>query len=147
MKKEQKSKSIIIDDLTVVSAKYGIRKGKTKKGKEFSSEDPVYQLSLAGDSIPYEEITAFDEQPESLTPGWFKDAEGYINLNSKFDIPVRRDGVDGYMSGWLENADTEGYGLVGSKVKVKITQKSGAIYPVALVVLKDGEPRDPFEDM
>ena len=51
------------------------------------------------------------------------------------------------MSGWLESADTEGYGLVGSKVKVKITQKSGAIYPIALVVLKDGEPRDPFEDM
>ena len=38
--------------------------------------------------MPYDDINAFDTVGEKMTPSWYKEQEGYINLNSIFDIPV-----------------------------------------------------------
>lgn len=70
-----------------------------------------------------------------LRPKWEKDiAEKVVNLKSNFDIPVR--GVETFSD---INPDAE----MSVKVKVKET----GIYPMAIVVSKNGKPVDPFEGM
>ena len=70
-----------------------------------------------------------------LRPKWEGDlTENVVNLKSNFDIPVR--GVETFSD---INPDAE----MSVKVKVKET----GIYPVAIVVSKNGKPVDPFEGM
>ena len=70
-----------------------------------------------------------------LRPKWEKDkAEKVVNLKSNFEIPVK--GVETFSS---INPDAE----MSVKVKVKET----GIYPMAIVVSKNGKPIDPFEGM
>ena len=130
-------KYIVIDNLRVVSASFGTTK---------YDDEEKYRLSLNGE-IPYEDIHAYDDTSAKLTPSWYKDADGYINLNSKFDFAVRRGNKDIMFSEWIENQQRSGYGCPGSIVKVKIKQGDGCVYPVAVVVITDGEPFDPFKDM
>lgn len=141
---EKKSNDLIFEAVATY-VKYGIKKGRTKTGKEFEADEPTYQISLKGD-IPYEDITAYDDFDGKI-PSWFKKQEGYMNLSSKFDVPVRRNGHEGTISGWLKNQAEGEYSVNGSEVRVKVRQKEGVIYPMAIIVLKDGEKRDPFADM
>ena len=100
------------------------------------------RLTLYNPDFDYSLITAYDNAPAKLTPSWFKDAEGYINLNSKFDIPVKdKDGTILTFEEWVLT-DTN-----NAIVKAKIRQKEGSVYPVALVVLEEGEPVDNFAGM
>lgn len=100
------------------------------------------RLTLYNPDFDYSLITAYDEAPAKLTPAWFKDAEGYINLNSKFDIPVKdQDGTILTFEEWVLT-DTN-----NAIVKAKIRQKEGSVYPVALVVMEPGEPVDNFAGM
>lgn len=101
-----------------------------------------YRLAIKSDAIPYDEINAYESVGAKMTPEWFKEQNGYINLTTIFDIPVQD--VDGNRInlGVLTQSDT----AIGSEVKVKIRQKEGAIYPMALKVLKEGERQDPFTD-
>jgi len=100
------------------------------------------RLTLYNPDFDYTLITAYDEAPAKLTPSWFKDAEGYINLNSKFDIPVKdQDGTILTFEEWVLT-DTN-----NAIVKAKIRQKDGSVYPVALVVMEPGEPADYFAGM
>lgn len=100
------------------------------------------RLTLYNPDFDYKLITAYDNAPAKLTPSWFKDAEGYINLNSKFDIPVKD--INGEIITFEDFALTETGNAI---VKAKIRQKDGSIYPVALVVLEEGEPVDHFAGM
>ena len=62
---------------------------------------------------------------------------------SIYSIPVmdeRGNKID--FDTWLEQ-----YNVLGSKIKVSVKQKDGAIYPEAIKVLEDGEERDPFADL
>lgn len=100
------------------------------------------RVTLYNPDFDYTLITAYDNAPAKLTPSWFKDAEGYINLNSKFDIPVKdKDGTILTFEEWVLT-DTN-----NAIVKAKIRQKEGSVYPVALVVLEEGEPVDNFAGM
>jgi len=100
------------------------------------------RLTLYNPDFDYTLITAYDDSPAKLTPSWFKDAEGYINLNSKFDIPVKdQDGTILTFEEWVLT-DTN-----NAIVKAKIRQKDGSVYPVALVVMEPGEPADYFAGM
>jgi hypothetical protein len=100
------------------------------------------RVTLYNPDFDYTLITAYDNAPAKLTPSWFKDAEGYINLNSKFDIPVKdKDGTILTFEEWVLT-DTN-----NAIVKAKIRQKEGSVYPVALVVLEEGEPVDSFAGM
>lgn len=70
-----------------------------------------------------------------LRPKWERDvAEKVVNLKSNFDIPVR--GVETFSD---INPDAE--------MIVKVKVKETGIYPMAIVVSKNGKPVDPFEGM
>lgn len=121
-------------------------KGIIKKayfGKTKFSEDEKNRITLYSEDFPYTDITAYDDTPDKLTPGWYKDQEGYCNLASGYEIEVMltTGKVIDFLE-WVKNYDTH-----NAEVSIKIRQKDGAIYPVALKVYKDGEPVDNFDGM
>lgn len=131
--KKQEFKDVIVEG-KVVSAYYG----KTKY-----DDEKKYRLSVFSEVIDYTEFTAFDNSGAKLTPAWFKDQKGYINLSSKFDIPVMNtDGEEITTEEWLDTKKA-----VHSFIKLKVRQKEGAVYPAAIIVVEDGEEADPFAGM
>lgn len=130
---EKKLQKMIIEG-TVVTARYGATK---------FDETNKYRISLRCDNLDYDAIHAYDNVGPKLTPAWLKNRDGYINLSSIYEIPIK-DAL-----GKLIDFETwvSEYNALGAKVKVSIKQKDGAIYPQALMVLEDGEDRDPFEGM
>lgn len=112
-------------------------------GKTKFSEDEKNRITLYSEDFPYQDITAYDDTPDKLTPGWYKDQEGYCNLASGYEIEVMLTSgkVIDFLE-WVKNYDTH-----NAEVSIKIRQKDGAIYPVAIKVYKDGEPVDKFGDM
>ena len=109
-------------------------------GKSRFSDVEKCRLTINSLTIPYDKITAFNESGAKLTPAWFKDKNGYMNLASLYDIPVRNS--RGREITFEEFVDDET--AIGSKIKLSVVQRDGAIYPKAFIVLEDGEPRDPF---
>lgn len=93
--------------------------------------------------IYYDMITAYDNVGAKFTPDWFKKADGYFNFSSKYDIPVMNSaGEKITFEQWLDEMTA-----VGSVIIIKIKQKEGAVYPLAIKVLEDGAAYDPFSDM
>lgn len=130
---KQELQKMIIEG-SVVSARYGANK---------FDDTNKYRISLKSDNIDYDNIHAFDNAGSKLTPAWYKNRDGYINLASIYEIPIKDyKGKVISFEEWLEN-----YNALGSIVKVAIKQKDGAIYPQAIVIIEDGEDRDPFEGM
>jgi hypothetical protein len=136
MKKETKKaefKDVIVEG-KVVSAYYGTTK---------YDDNKKYRLSIYSEVIDYTEFTAFDNSGAKLTPAWFKEQKGYINLSSLFDIPVMNtDGEEMTTKEWLDTKKA-----VHSFIKLKVRQKEGAVYPAAIIVVEDGEEADPFAGM
>ena len=91
----------------------------------------------------YETITAYANSPKKYIPTWYKTREGNIILKSRYDIPVKdTNGNVVTFSEWLDE------GMISkAEIKIKIKQKDGAIYPVAMTIEKDGEEIDYFEGM
>lgn len=136
MKKEvnkQEFKDVIVEG-KVVSAYYGTTK---------YDDEKKYRLSVYSEVIDYTEFNAFDNSGAKLTPAWFKEQKGYINLSSRFDIPVMNtDGEEMTTQEWLDTKKA-----VHSFIKLKVRQKEGAVYPAAIIVVEDGEEADPFAGM
>ena len=106
-------------------------------------KDECNRITVHSDDMPYTDIWAYDDCGSKYTPSWLKDANGYMNLKSNFDIPVKDvRGRKISFDDWIESGTT-----TGAMVKIKIRQKEGAIYPMAVKILQDGENVDPFEDM
>lgn len=134
-KKEQSKvmENVIVEGV-IVSARYGSTK--------FDDRNK-YRFSIKSDNIPYDEIVAYEGVGTKMTPAWFINQDGYINLASIYSIPVlNSEGIKTETDAWF-NTDN----VIGSKVRVSIRQKDGAVYPVAIKVLEDGEERDPFKDL
>ena len=110
-----------------------------------AKNDPetLNRLAIKSDAIPYESITAFEGSKDRYIPAWFKDKTGYINLKSRYNIPVKDS--KGHAIDFAEFVERET--VIGSKVRISINQRDGALYPKAFVVLEDGEPKDPFEGL
>lgn len=125
---------------------YVILTGTVKKayrGKTKFDEKVKNRVTLYNESLPYDLITAYAETPAKLVPSWFKDAEGYINAASEFEVPVMdANGKEIDFETWISDYDTHNANAV-----IKIRQKDGAIYLTAVKVLEDGEPVDAFEGM
>lgn len=131
--KKNITNTLIIKGVNVVRAYFG--------GTTFNSEEKNH-ITVNGE-IPYDEITAFDNSGAKLTPTWYKNKDGYMNLTSKFGIPVKdTDGKVITFDTWIHE-----YNVVGAVVNIKTIQKDGAIYPYAIVVVEDGEELNPFEGM
>ena len=125
-----------------------IVKGQLKKayiGKTKFSEDVKNRITLFNPDLDYNLITAYDDQPDKLTPGWYKEAEGYINLSSTFDIPVQ--GLKGEKLTFEEFLEESSYNPHNAVVAVKIRQKDGRCYPVVIKMYVDGEEIAEFEGM
>lgn len=114
-----------------------------KFGRSKFDDTSKFRLCIKSDNIPYEEIHAYDEVGNKLTPKWYKERTGYINLSSIYDIPVKDSKgriID--FEAWLDD-----YNVIGSEVVASVIQKEGSLYPKAIKVITDGEARDPFEDL
>ena len=112
-------------------------------GKSRFSNVEKCRLAIESKTIPYDKITAFKELGTKFTPAWFKDKNGYMNLASLYNIPVK-DSRNREIS-FSEFVELET--AIGSKIKLSVVQRDGAIYPKAFKVIEDGEPRDPFEEL
>lgn len=129
----KKDNILIIRGVKVVRAYFG--------GTKYNAKEKNH-ITIKGD-IPYDSITAFEKSGAKLTPSWFKNRDGYMNLASVFNIPVLTDTKNQIdFADWISEHNT-----VGATVNVKIIQKDGAVYPVAIQVLEDGEEINPFEGM
>lgn len=134
VEKEMKELKTLLIEGIIVSCRYGSTK---------YDDTNKYRFAIKSDSIPYDDIHAYDNVGAKLTPSWMKEKDGYINCSSIYDVPVMDTRLKKIsFTDWMEN-----YNTIGSKVLVKIKQKDGAIYPEAIKVLEDGEERDPFKDM
>ena len=132
--KEIEDKFLMVEGI-VKAAKIGSTK--------FDKDDKA-RLSIKTENLDiYDEIDAFDNSGEKFTPDWYKQAEGYLNFSSKFDIPVLdENGRRLTFEEWIETGTA-----LGSNVRVKFKNTDGAVYPVAAKVLEPGEPFDVFEGM
>lgn len=132
------NKKELLQDIIVEGAVVGAYFGHTK-----FDENDKYRLGIESSTIPYDSIHAFDSNGAKLSPKWFKEKTGYINVKSAYDIPVKS--TNGKVITFDEWINT---GLaLGSTVRVKVKQKDGAIYPLAIVVTVNGEESNPFLDM
>jgi hypothetical protein len=136
MKKETEKKPV--DNLIVE----GVLKSAYIGGSKFN-DTKKNRLAVQSDSIPYDSITAYDGVGAKLTPAWFKDKNSYINLASIYNVPVLD--PKGLVLTFEEFCNNEK--AIGSKVRLSIVQREGAVYPKAMKVLEWGEERDPFEGL
>ena len=112
-------------------------------GKTKFSDTVKNRIAVQSNTIPYDQITAYKEVGNKLTPAWYKDRTGYINLASIYNIPVM--GIKNEIMTFEEFTENER--AIGSKIRMSITQKEGSVYPKAIKILELGEERDPFEGL
>lgn len=134
---EKKVKENVIVEGIVVSARIGTSRFDDKEKCRLSIKCDPSKLDYAKFDKAYE------KSGSRLTPNWVKDKDGYINLNSKFDIPVKD--INGKVISFEEF--TEKSTALGSVIKLSLTIKEGAVYPVAFKVLEEGEELNPFEGL
>lgn len=124
------------------------RTSKTFKGK---SNGEYFYLSLKNveykNSEDVEKIQeAFKDSGKKFTPNWVEEIDkGFVNVKTKFDLPVRYEGEE-YKSLEDLETDNEDFHPMGAVVKLSLAIKSGAIYPKAVLVVENGEPLDAFAD-
>lgn len=85
---------------------------------------------------------AFVNSGEQFTPTWVKDMNGYVNVSSVYDIPVKH--IDGVVEPSIEKSIANGFPFMHAKVKCALTLKDGAIYPKAIQIVEEGNVYDPF---
>lgn len=75
---------------------------------------------------------------DRFCPKWLKGEEEYINTHSKFDVPC-----------FLKNGAKIDINEVweGAEVKLTLAIKPDGIYPHSIVVIKNGEPYNPFDEI
>ncbi len=133
----KKTKKLLVVEGVVTSARVGSSKfdDTIKNRLSIKCEEGV---------INYDDIKPFYENVGSkMTPKWIKEESGYVNVSSKFDIPVK----DAFGNKITFEEFTESATAIGSKVRVSLTVKEGCIYPNAFVVMEDGEELDPFKNL
>lgn len=101
-----------------------------------------FRITIKGD-IPYDDITAYEGTRTSFIPQWYKEQEGYMNLSSVYDIPCRYGNDKFTFSDWISKDND--LTAPNSEVCIRIRQKDGAVYPVAIDILKDGEVADVWD--
>ena len=132
---EQKNSDFIVTG-SVVRAYFGGTK---------NDEKEKYRVTVKG-NIPYEKITAYDSCGSKYTPSWLKKAEGYINLSSRYDIPVRIGTRVYTFEEWIDG-EAASNTAIHAEVRMMVRQKEGAVYPVCIDVLTDGYQDDAFAAM
>ena len=105
-------------------------------------KDEKFRITIKGD-IPYDVITAYEGTRTSFIPQWYKEQDGYMNLSSLYDIPCRYGNDKFTFSEWISRDND--LTAPNSEVCIRIRQKDGAVYPVAIDIMKDGELDDVWD--
>ena len=128
---KETKKQVIVEGI-ITSARFG---------KSRFDETEKNRLSVKSYDIPYEIFDEFYKTVgNKLTPTWLKERNGYINVSSKFEIPVKT--VNGRIITFADLIETTT--CIGSKIKLALNVKEGATYPISILILEDGEENDPF---
>ena len=130
---KETKKQVIVEGL-ITSARFG-------KSRFDDTEKNRLSVKCEDGVIPYEIFDEFYKTVgNKLTPTWLKERNGYINVSSKFDIPVKT--VNGRIIEFSDLIETTT--CIGSKIKLALNVKEGAVYPISILILEDGEENDPF---
>lgn len=90
----------------------------------------------------------YKECGKKYTPNWLKERNGECHMKSKYNIPVR---FRFNMTDEITSAEYISQNMYNNaKVSIRVRQKEGAIYPLAIVVEEIGEEstkRDYFEGL
>ena len=116
-----------------------------KKGKK--SEEKLF-ITLAEAEVSESQMeeleNAFVESGDKFTPEWIKNFEGYVNVSTKFDLPVKDS--HGVVYDSIEDAIENGLKWMGAEAKISLNIKEGAVYPAALLLLTEGSAINAFAD-
>ena len=120
------------------------REVKEFKGKEL--KEKLY-LTLAEVNLSDEKMKeikeAFKDSGKSFTPDWVKNFKGYVNLSTEYPVPCK--GLSGDAHDSIEDFIKDSkFPWMGAEVKVALNIKEGAIYPISLIFVSEGEAFDPF---
>ena len=117
--------------------------------KEFKGEEIKEKLYLTiaevklNDEKMKEIKEAFKDSEESFTPDWVKNFKGYVNLSTEYPVPCKD--ISGNIFDSIEDfIKSEKFPWMGAEVKVALSIKEGAIYPISLIFISEGEAFDPF---
>lgn len=126
-------------------------KREVKEFKDGSKSDEKLFLTLSEVELSEEQLAelkeAFKDSGKKLTPDWVLDPKGYVNVSTKYALPVRAaylEPIKEYNS--VEKEIEEGLLVIGAKVKLSMNVKEGAVYPQALILLTEGNARNPFAE-
>ena len=120
------------------------REVKEFKGKEV--KEKLY-LTLAEVTLNDEKMKgikdAFKDSGKNFTPDWVKNFKGYVNLSTEYPVPCKD--ISGNTFDSIEDfIKSEKFPWMGAEVKVALNIKEGAIYPISLIFISEGEAFDPF---
>lgn len=121
-----------------------------REAKEFRGRKQAekFCISLANVVLSDEQKeiikSAYVNSGENFTPTWVKEMNGYVNLSTSFDVPVKH--IDGVTEPSFEKSIENGFPFMHSKVQVALAIKDGAIYPKAIKVDSEGELYNAFAD-
>ena len=129
-----------------------VLKGKVTFAKFGSSKKDnreMYRLTIEVPNFDIETRKKIAEAYENavMLPKFIKDSScNTVNLKSLYDIPVKTEEKEiDSLQKWLDDGrliDAE----ISVKCKIKKTEESGSIYPIAIIVRKFGSKYDFFAD-
>lgn len=132
--------------MAVVKGKLITCKREVKKFKGKEVKEKLY-LTLAEVKLSDEKMKeikeAFKDSGKTFTPDWVKNFEGYVNLSTEYPVPCKD--ISGNTFDSIEDfIKSEKFPWMGAEVKVALNIKEGAIYPISLIFISEGEAFDPF---
>lgn len=119
----------------------------TKELKGRKTDEKLF-ISLAEVKLSKDKLAelkeVYKDSGDKFTPEWVKNFDGYVNISTKFELPMVS--PDGHKFDSIEDYMTDGNAVIGATVKLSLNLKEGAVYPKAIVMLTEGTPYDPFEE-
>lgn len=122
-------------------------KREVKKFKKGTSKNKLWitlaEVKLSDDQLK-ELREAFKDSGKNFTPDWILDPEGYVNVSTEFELPVRVAYTEEVTDHDSIESILKDIKWVGAECNLNVNIKEGAVYPVAIMLTKEGEARNPF---
>ena len=114
------------------------------------SEEKLF-ITLAEVEITEDQLKelkeAFKDSGKKFTPDWVLDPKGYVNVSTKYELPVRISFEDPIReSNSIEDEIKSGLLAIGAEAAISLNVKEGAVYPEAINLLSEGTARNPFAE-
>lgn len=143
MSEQEKTVEAVKAEVNVVFEGILIKARTEAKEYKGRKQPEKFHISLADvKELPKAVVAAYKDAGDRFTPSWVKKFEGFVNLSTKYDLPVKDENGRKYPS--FQDMISDGYPFMRSKVKIGCVVKEGAIYPKSLLILAEGEEYDPF---